>query len=202
MTIWKNPKCLSAHVLCSSSFVVVGLVDYIYIYTSKGPTSSSCNPFWLDFHIQTDKLVKANQPDIVLVGQAEEDGRSNRCSNTEWKQGEACKAGNAPRAGRRTWENVEGESNSGPLSNQSALCRDPQARWVAPADPRSNIRDLSPGECSPSIINDTAQKPLTPRPLLEYPNLKDKLLARARKKCLNIHNLLSNCKMTAEFSVL
>lgn len=53
--------------MCSSSFVVVGLVDYIYIYTSKGPTSSSCNPFWLDFHIQTDKLVKANQPDIVLV---------------------------------------------------------------------------------------------------------------------------------------
>lgn len=47
--------------------LLVWLIIYIYIYTSKGPTSSSCNPFWSDFHIQTDKLVKANQPDIILV---------------------------------------------------------------------------------------------------------------------------------------
>lgn len=182
--------------------LLVWLIIYIFIHPKVPHPLHVTRSGWTSIYKQTNKLVKANQPDIVLVGQAEEDGRSNRCSNTEWKQGEACKAGNAPRAERRTWENVEGESNSGPLSNQSALCSDPQARWVAPADPRSNIRDLSPGECSPSIINDTAQKPLTPRPLLEYSNLKDKLLARARKKCLNIHNLLSNCKMTAEFSVL
>jgi len=91
-----------------------------------------------DFQIPTDKLVMANQPDIVVFDKLQKKAvliDVAAPSDSNMKKKEHVKLKNT-------------KDNIGASGNWSTQSHDPESVRVAPTDPRNYIRDLCPDECS------------------------------------------------------
>ncbi|XP_055368940.1 uncharacterized protein LOC129604854 [Betta splendens] len=126
-----------------------------------------------DFQIQTDRMVMANQPDIVVVDKEQSkavvvDVAIPSNGNIRKKEHEKLEKYQGLREKlEKAWK-VKG----GACVDRSTGGCDPQTGGVATTDPWKNIRHLSPEKCSARNSKDTAQNPQAPWPLVEDPSLE------------------------------